>query len=120
MEEEVVPGIRIRLQAVNLESNPWWWPWGAACEYHRVDHCHPSADVGHRGLDGAGRDRLRQMLGARLTQEDEIVLRCGTERDAQRNREIVWERLRYLLKERLLPQGLVGQLSHHVAVYSDG
>ena len=98
MEEEVVPGIRIRLRAVNWSQIRGGGPGG--------QHVNTTASTivirvpmwGIEGLDGAGRDRLRQMLGARLTQEGEIVLRCGTERDAQRNREIVWERLRYLVK----------------------
>ena len=68
-----------------MVANPWWRSWWSR-EHDGDDGGFGVAIWGIDGLDGAARDRLRQALGARLTQADEIVLRCGLERDVARNR----------------------------------
>ena len=40
-----------------------------------------------------------------------LVLRCGTERDAGRNRTIVWQRLGHLVQRAAVARSIAGQPS---------
>jgi ribosome-associated protein len=46
-------------------------------------------------------ERLRQLAGSRLCSDDSLLLRCEQDRSQQRNRELVWERLRQLVGQAL-------------------
>jgi len=45
------------------------------------------------GLDDRARERLRNLAGGRMTQEDEIVIQCDEGRSQRGNRRIALERL---------------------------
>lgn len=98
MDSHIAPGIYVREAAVRWSQVRGGGPGGQHVNTTASTVVLRVALWGFDGLDGAGRDRLRRMAGSRLTQEDELVLRCGTERDAGRNRAILWQRLGHLVQ----------------------
>lgn len=55
-------------------------------------------------LTDQDRERLRERLGSRLTNDDELILRAQEHRSQARNREAVRARLAALVGEALTPQ----------------